>query len=129
MILHVGLTRSLCGDYSPSDGGYKSVISNLSRSAFIYLIQENPISAAFSLLTMYSIRHHTLTDHPDAFHPLFMRLDYSEKLSHGIGKFTIPSPSPSQLIKPHRGPIPIEPARCNEVPRPFDLERTARRVR
>ena len=101
-------------------------ISPQSFPAFIHLIQANTTSASFSILIIYSIRHHTLIDHPDFFNHLFQRLPDSGRHSHGIGKFTIPSPSPSQLIKPHRGPIPIEPTRCDEVLHPFDLERTAR---
>ena len=71
---------------------YQPILSQ-SLSTFIHLIQENPSSAAFSFLTMYSIRHRTLTNHPDLFHNLFLGLSDSDRLSHGIGKLTIPSPS------------------------------------
>ena len=67
-------------------------IFSQSLSTFISLVQENPTSAAFSLLTMYSIRHRTLTDYPGDFDSLFRGLSESEKLSHGIGTLSIPSP-------------------------------------
>ena len=83
-------------DYSPvpslSDNTY--ILPPQSIVAFIHLFQENSTSAAFSFLTMYSIRHRTLTDHPDSFNSLFYPLSHSEKHSHGIGKLRIPSPSP-----------------------------------
>ena len=69
-------------------------ISSQSLPTFIRLIQENPTSAAFSLLTMYSIRHRTLADHPDSFNDLLPSLSDSERVSRGIGKLTISSPSP-----------------------------------
>ena len=78
-------------------------ISSQSLPTFIHLIQKNPSSAAFSFLTMYSIRHRTLTDHPNSFDNLFEWLSEPEKHSHGIGKLTIPSPSPIQLIKHSQG--------------------------
>ena len=90
-------------------------------AAFIHLIRADPTSAAFSFLTMYSIRHRTITDHPDSFDHLFAPL-LSEKHFHGIGTLTIPSPSPLQLIKPHRGPILIELSHSNEIRYPFHLE-------
>ena len=71
-------------------------------AAFIHLIRADPTSAAFSFLTMYSIRHRTITDHPDSFDHLFAPLLY-EKHFHGIGKLTVPSPSPLQLIKHSQG--------------------------
>ena len=77
--------------YNPSTN---RLISSRSLSTFIRLVQENPTSAAFSLLTMYSIRHRTLADYPDSFDNLLQGLSDSERVSHGIGKLTIPSPSP-----------------------------------
>ena len=123
--LYVGLTILHVKTYNPSTN---DPISSQSLPAFIRLIQANPTSAAFSLLTMYSIRHRTLTDHPDSFDLLFYPLSDSERLSHGIGKLTIPSPSPLQLIKSHRGPIPIKPTHSNKIPHPLHLVPTARRV-
>ena len=122
--LYIGCSHSQSGVYDPGD----FVISYDSRSAFVRLIQANPTSAAFSFLTMYSIRHRTLTDHPDYFDFLVYPLSDSEKLSHSIGKLTIPSPSPLQLIKSHRGSIPIEPTHSNKIPHPFHLEPTAAHV-
>ena len=69
-------------------------IFSQSLSTFIRLVQENPTSAAFSLITMYSIRHRTLADHPGDFDDLLPWLSDSERVSRGIGKLTIPSPSP-----------------------------------
>ena len=59
------------------------VIPPHSTPAFIHLIQANQTSAMFSLLTMYSIRSLTLTEHPDSFNRLFPD---SGKLCRGIGK-------------------------------------------
>ena len=70
---------------------------------FTHLIQAGPIPAAFPFLTMYSIRHRTLADRPNSFNHLFLGLSEPEKHSHGIGKLTIPSPSPLQLIKHSQG--------------------------
>ena len=103
-------------------------ISFRSLPTFIRLIQENTTSAAFSFLTLYSIRHRTLTDYPDSFKQLFRELSDSDRQSHGIGKLTFPSPSPLQLMGIHRGPIPIEPTHSNKIPHPFHLEPTASRV-
>ena len=103
-------------------------ISPQSLRRFIHLFQADPTSAAFSFLTMYAIRHHTITDHLDLFNNLFgIRWD-DQKHSKGIGRRTIPSPSPLQLIKTHRGPIPIEPTHSNKISHPFHLEPTPRRV-
>ena len=77
--------------YSPLRGW---PISSQSLPTFIRLIQGNPTSAAFSLLTMYSVRRRTLTDRPHSFDNLFKELSESERNTHGIGKFTISSPSP-----------------------------------
>ena len=124
-ILYSRLSCSQSKLYDPSTN---IPISSESLSAFVHLVQTNTTSAAFSVLTMYSIRHRTLTDHPNSFNLSFKGLSYSDRHSHGIGKLTIPSPSPLQLIKSHRGPIPIEPTHSNKIPHPFHLEPTARRV-
>ena len=97
--LYIGCSHSQSGVYDPGD----FVISYDSRSAFVRLIQANPTSAAFSFLTMYSIRHGTLKDHPDSFDDLFSFIWEHQRLSHGIGKLTIPSLSPLQLIKHSQG--------------------------
>ena len=91
-----------------------------------HLIKANPTSTAFPFLIMYSIRHRTLTDHPDSFDDLFPRFEDSEKISGDIGKPKIPSPSPLQLIKTLRGPIPIESTYSNSVPHPCHLGPNAR---
>ena len=56
-----------------------------SIAAFVRLTQTNNSLAALSLLTMYSIRHRTLTDHPNIF-KILCALDEFD----GIGKPTIP---------------------------------------
>ena len=124
-MLYPGLTYLTSKAYDP---GKKLIIPSQSLSAFIQLIQANSTSAAFSALIMYSIRHRTLRDYPDSFDHLFQRLDDSEKHSHGIGKLTIPSLSQFQLIKSCRRPVLIEPTHRNEIPHPFHLEPTGRRV-
>ena len=67
-------------------------ISSHSLPAFISLLQENPLLAALSFLVMYSIRHRSLTDHPNSFLFLFLALAESEKHSNGIGEVIISSP-------------------------------------
>ena len=124
-VLYSGLSQLLSVTYVPDK---ERPISSQSLTAFIRLIQANPTSAAFSFLTMYSIRHRTLTDHPGSFDHLFSGLFDFGKLFHGIGKLTITSLSPLHLIKIHRRPIPIEPPHSNKIPHPFHLEPTARRV-
>ena len=99
-----------------------------SLPTFIHLIRENPTSAAFSFLTMYSIRHRTLTEHPKYFNDLFYRFSDSDRVSHDIGKLATPSQYPLQLIKSHRRQIPIKSTHRNEVTHPFHLEPIARRV-
>ena len=97
--LYLGLSHFQSKTYTPGT----FVVPSHSTPAFICLIQANSTSAVFSFLTMYSIRHRTLTDHPDSFDHLFSPLYDSERLSHGIGKLTITSPSPLQLIKHSQG--------------------------
>ena len=93
--------------------------------AFIHHIQRDPTMAAFSLLTMYSIRHRTLTDYPDAFDILFENLLDREKPEEG--KLSSNSPSHLQLIEIHRGPIATKSTRRNKISHPFHLESTTRR--
>ena len=97
-----GLSTTLSRSYVPTTN-VNYPISKSTTITFTQLIQAGPTSAAFAFLTMYSIRHRTLTDHPDSFNSLFYPLSDSERLSHGIGKLTIPSPSPLQLIKHSQG--------------------------
>ena len=96
---YFGVVQLLSEAYIPGT----MIVPPRSITRYTHLIQANTTSAAFSFLTMYSIRHRTLTDHPGSFDYLFLWLDDSEKLSHGIGKLTIPSPSPLQLIKHSQG--------------------------
>ena len=97
--LYLGLSHLQSKTYTPGT----SVIPSHSTPAFIRLIQANPTSAAFSFLSLYSIRHRTLKDHPDSFNDLFSLLWEHQRHSHGIGKLTIPSPSLLQLIKHSQG--------------------------
>ena len=96
--LYLGFTSIQCTYYSLRE--YVTTRSSVNPilstylPTFIQLIQLNPVSAAFSLLTMYSIRHRTLADHTDSFDDLLPWLSDSERVSRGIGKLTISSPSP-----------------------------------
>ena len=123
-ILYFGCSLSQSGACAP---GY-SVISESSCSAFIHLIKANPSSAAFSFLTMYSIRYRTLIDHPDPFCDLLRWLSESEKHSNGVGESPTSSQCPLQLIKtrPGRGRIPIKPTLSNKMSHPLHLEATVR---
>ena len=95
--LYPALTRLQSKAYAPGPDNY--VIPFRLLPSFIRLIQVDPASAAFPLLTMYSIRHHTLTDHPNSFNHLFDWLSESERHRHGIGKLISFSPSLFQLTK------------------------------
>ena len=124
VFFYLQIIKSQYEAYSPCES---YPISDKPRNALIHLIQKNPALAAFSFLTMYSTRHHTLKDHPDTFDNLFWCLPEPEKLSHHIGKPTNPPPSPLRLIKTHRGrgPIPIQPTHSNKISYSFHLEPTA----
>ena len=96
--LYLGFTSAQCTSYSlrkyMTTRNSVHPVSSTYLPTFIQLIESNPVSAAFSLLTMYSIRHRTLADHPDSFNDLLPWLSDSERVSRGIGKLTISSPSP-----------------------------------
>ena len=88
--LLVALYRGLSSaQYKRYKQRFGVVIQPHSLPLYISLIKTNPTSAAFAFLAMYSIRHRTLTDHPESFDSLFSWPSYSERLSHGIGKLTI----------------------------------------
>ena len=97
-MLHIRISDICSKAYKPS---INSPIPSQFLPAFIRLIRESPTDAAFSVLTMYSIRHRTLTSHPASFDHLFGQLPDSEKLSYGTGKLTIPSQYPCQIIRTH----------------------------
>ncbi|KAK7684418.1 hypothetical protein QCA50_012365 [Cerrena zonata] len=76
------LTLALSGTYNSASG---FPISSTHLPTFIRLIREGPTSAAFSILTMYSVRHHTLMKHPEKYDGLFPTLSDIEKQNYGIG--------------------------------------------
>ena len=84
-VLHSAFVHMSTKTYNPGN----DVISSQSLSPFIRLLQAEPTSATFSLLTMYSIRHRTLIDHPSTFDVLFTGICDIEKQSYGIGNITI----------------------------------------
>ena len=65
-----------------------SPIPSQSLDAFTILILTNTNSAAFSLLTMYAIRHRTMVDCPNDFYRLFQRPTHTVMHSHTIGKIS-----------------------------------------
>ena len=67
--LYQHLSRKLSGWYVPTTN--RQILSNSMTITFIQLVQAGPTPAAFSSLTMYSIRHRILKDHPDSFDDLF----------------------------------------------------------
>ena len=85
-MLYQGLARSTSKAYDLSQD---YPIPSQSLSAFICLIQTSSTLAAFSLLTMYSIRHRVLIDHPNTFDPFLSRLSEFDRCSHGIGESII----------------------------------------
>jgi hypothetical protein len=97
--LYSCLTLALSGMYDPATN-YPISLTHL--PTFIRLIQEGPTSAAFSILTMYSVRHHTLIKHPEEYDHLFGWLSDTEKQKYGSGKFSLHLLSTQLLIGTHR---------------------------
>ena len=116
--LYFALTRLQSSGYTPNH----DIISSRPLSVFIRLIQADSSSAAFSFLSMYSIRQRTLAEHPDSFDFLFLAFSDPVIHSHGIGMLVIYLQSLPQLIKNHRGRVPIEPTLGNKIPRRSYLE-------
>ena len=118
--LYLALTRLQSSGYTPNH----DIISSRPLSVFIRLIQADSSSAAFSFLSMYSIRQRTLTEQPDSFDFLFSALSDPVIHSHGIGKLFISLRSLPQLMENlnHRRRVPIKPTLWNKMPRPFYLE-------
>lgn len=87
-MLYLGMTRQQSEAYVPN----YCAINTKSTLALTHLFEANPTSAAFSLLTLYSIRRRTIRDHPEGFDYLFGWLDDSEKRSHGIGNHAFSYP-------------------------------------
>ncbi|KAK7684421.1 hypothetical protein QCA50_012368 [Cerrena zonata] len=81
--LHRILTLALLRSYIPNKN---EPVPYTSLPLFIRLIQEGPTSAAFTILTMYSIRHETMSQHPDQWDFLFRQyLSNAEMQSFDIG--------------------------------------------
>ena len=89
--LYFGSSRIQSKTYVPDMG---LPITDQSLAAYIHLVQASPTSAAFSFLTMYSIRYYTLTDYTNSFRHLFLVPSNYEMVSYGIGRLAIASPSP-----------------------------------
>lgn len=83
--LYSCLTLALSGMYDPATN---HPVLSTHLPTYIRLIQEGPLSAAFSILTMYSVRHHTMKTHPENYHGLFPGLFDTELQKYGIGKFS-----------------------------------------
>ena len=82
-MLYFGMTRHQSKAYIPQ----YCVMRQKPIVALTHLFEENPTSAVFSFLTLYSIRCRTVKDHPDNFDYLFCWLSDSEKLTNGIGNY------------------------------------------
>ena len=107
--LYPALTQFQSKAYTPGN----LVIPSHSLTAFIHLIRADPTSAAFSFLTIYSLRHRTLTDHPDFSNHLFGPLFSS---SHGIGKLTIPSTVSTPADQTSQGIISLRQQNTSSIP-------------
>ena len=66
--LYLDITNMLSTSYDPMNG-LPIPIDPLSE--LIRLVREGPVPAAFSLLTMYTVRHRTLIDYPKCHYSLF----------------------------------------------------------
>lgn len=80
--LHLNLTIALSESYVP---GQNHPIPFTSLPMFIKLIQGGPMSAAFTILTMYSIQLRTMKEHPDRWEYLFGYLHDTDLRLHNIG--------------------------------------------
>lgn len=78
-----GLTDALSKSYDPIQN---YPIPSTSLPAFIRLIQGDPTSASFAILTIYSFRVRTMIKHPGNLDYLSPFLSDSERRSHDIGK-------------------------------------------
>ena len=123
-MLHFSLIHLSSRVYSPGN----SVLPSDFVPGFIHLIRVNPTSAAFSLITAYSIRHRIIVEHPHTFNHLFPWLPLPNPDYHGIGEFATPSSSPQRLMMINRGPVRIEPNHSSKAPRPFPLGSPTRRT-
>ena len=83
--VYLGSTQLQSKAYTPCD----YVLPSRSLFVYIRLIQANPVSAAFSLLAMYSIRCRALVDYPGVFEPLFPWLSNAETRCHSKGTFIV----------------------------------------
>lgn len=77
---YIALTFALSKSYIP---GPYSPIPSTSLPAFVRLIQDGPTSAAFTILTMYSVRQRTISEHPSKWDHLFSP---TEKQPYDTGK-------------------------------------------
>ncbi|KAK7684417.1 hypothetical protein QCA50_012364 [Cerrena zonata] len=80
--LYSCLALALSGIYDPA---IDRSIPRTHLPTFIRLIQKGPTSAAFSILAMYSIHHHTLQKYPATYNQPFWWLTYTEMKEYGIG--------------------------------------------
>lgn len=81
--LYIAVTKMLSGAYNPEKN---KPIPDPFLLSFIHLIQNDPTSAAFCILTMYSVRKDTTNQHPNIFDPLFSHLSETQIQTYGIGK-------------------------------------------
>ncbi|KAK7677462.1 hypothetical protein QCA50_019575 [Cerrena zonata] len=80
--LYLRMTYALSEAYVPATN---FPVPRGSLPVFIRLINKDRNSAVYSVLTMYSVRHHTLENHPGHFDNLFPFLSAGERQASGIG--------------------------------------------
>ncbi|KAK7677465.1 hypothetical protein QCA50_019578 [Cerrena zonata] len=80
--LYLRMTYALSEAYVPATN---FPVPRGSLPMFIRLINEGQDSAVYSILTMYSVMHRTLENHPEGFDYLFPALSNYERQAYGIG--------------------------------------------
>ncbi|KAK7689230.1 hypothetical protein QCA50_007921 [Cerrena zonata] len=80
--LYLRMTYALSEAYVPATN---FPVPRGSLPVFIRLINKDRNSAVYSVLTMYSVRHHTLESHPGHFDNLFPYIFDDERQTYGIG--------------------------------------------
>ncbi|KAK7689225.1 hypothetical protein QCA50_007916 [Cerrena zonata] len=80
--LYFGMTYALSEAYVPATN---FPVPRGSLPVFIRLINKGRSSAVYSVLTMYSVRHHTLENHPGHFDNLFPYIFDDERQTYEIG--------------------------------------------
>ena len=80
-----GLSRVLSASYIVGEHGNRPIPTSF-VSAFGQFMEASPTSAAFAILVMYSVRHSTITEHPDSYDDLFSYFSPNDQQKGENGK-------------------------------------------